>query len=85
MRSQEREPFSLRFDLGWKRLNLKVAKTQKVVLILYHLHDYDQNYFSLEPVCCKKQQKSPWPVTDLGKRGLLKDLNNSKLIAYQSK
>ena len=39
----------------------------------------------LEPVCCKKQQKSSWPVTGLGNRGPLKDLNNSKLIVYESK
>ena len=34
----------------------------------------------LKPVCSKKQQKSSWPVTCLQNRGLLKDLNNSKLI-----
>ena len=28
--------------------------------------------FSLEPVCCKKQQKSSWPVTGLWNRGPLK-------------
>ena len=36
----------------------------------------------LEPVCCKKQQKK---VPGLWKRGLLKDLNDSKLIVYESK
>ena len=39
----------------------------------------------LEPVCCKKQQKSSWPVTGLRDRGPLKDLNDSKLIVYESK
>ena len=42
--------------------------------------------FLLEPVCCKKQQKkSSWPVTGLHNSGLLKDLNDSKLIVYESK
>ena len=34
----------------------------------------------LEPVCCKKQQKSFWPVTGLQNREPLKDLNDSNLI-----
>ena len=34
----------------------------------------------LEPVCCKKQQKSSWPVTGLWNRGPLKILNGIKLI-----
>ena len=32
----------------------------------------------LEPFCCKKQQKSSWPVIGLQNRGPLKDLNESK-------
>ena len=40
----------------------------------------------LEPVCCKKQQKNcSWPVTGLRNRTTLKDLNDSKLIVYESK
>ena len=34
----------------------------------------------LEPLCCKKQQKSSWPVTSLWNRGPLKILNGMKLI-----
>ena len=34
----------------------------------------------LEPVCCKKPQKSPWPGTGLWNRGPLKILNGIKLI-----
>ena len=41
--------------------------------------------FVLEPVCCKKQQKKSWPVTGLWIRGPLKDLNDYKLIVYESK
>ena len=33
-----------------------------------------------EPVCCKKQQKSSWPVTGLWNRGHLKILNGIELI-----
>ena len=36
----------------------------------------------LKPVCSKKQQKSSWPVTCLQNRGLLKDLNDSKLCIW---
>ena len=39
----------------------------------------------LEPFCCKKQQKSSWPVIGLQNRGPLKDLNNSKLPILPSK
>ena len=35
---------------------------------------------------CKKQQKKDfWPVTGLRNRGTLKNLNDSKLIVYESK
>ena len=34
----------------------------------------------LEPVCCKKRQKSSLTVTGLGTRGPLKILNGTKLI-----
>ena len=42
---------------------------------------------TLEPVCCKKQQKKflTSAVTGLRNRGPLKDLNDSKLIVYESK
>ena len=40
---------------------------------------------ALEPVCCKKQKKGSWPITGLQNRGPLKDLDNSKLIEYESK
>ena len=43
------------------------------------------HFAHLEPVCCKKQQKNSWPVTGLRNRGPLKDLNDSKLIVYESK
>ena len=36
--------------------------------------------YVLEPVCCKKQQKSPNQETGLGNRGHLKVLNDIKLI-----
>ena len=39
----------------------------------------------LEPVCCKKQQKSSWPVIGLRNREPSKDLNDSKLFVYDSK
>ena len=42
-------------------------------------------YTTLEPICCKKQQKCSWPVTGLQNKGPLKDLNDSKLIVYESK
>ena len=35
---------------------------------------------SLEPVCCKKRQKSPNQGTGLGNRGHLKVLNDTKLV-----
>ena len=42
--------------------------------------------YVLELVCCKKQQKKcSWPVTGLQNRRPLKDLNDSKMVAYESK
>ena len=35
---------------------------------------------ALEPVCCKKQQKSPNQETSFGNRGRLKVLNDTKLV-----
>ena len=34
----------------------------------------------IEPVCCKKRQKSPNEETGLGNRGPLEALNHTKLI-----
>ena len=34
----------------------------------------------LEPVCCKKRQKSPNQETGLGNRGTLEALNDTKVI-----
>ena len=39
----------------------------------------------LEPVSCKKQQKNSWPVTGLQNKEPLKNLNDFKLIVYESK
>ena len=39
----------------------------------------------LELVCCKKQQKKFLASYWLRNRGPLKDLNDSKLIVYESK
>ena len=36
--------------------------------------------FTLEPVCCKKQQKSPNQETDFENTGHLKVLNDTKLV-----
>ena len=40
----------------------------------------NQSKKGLEPVCCKKQQKSPNQEIGLGNRGYLKVLNDTKLI-----
>ena len=40
-----------------------------------HQNKLQNNFFSLEPVCCKKRQKSPNQETGLGNRGDLKVLN----------
>ena len=37
-------------------------------------------FYPLEPLCCKKRQKSPCQETGLGNRGRLKDLNDTKLV-----
>ena len=36
--------------------------------------------YILEPVCCKKRQKSPIQETGLGNRGYLKALKDTKLV-----
>ena len=41
-------------------------------------HDY--TYLLLEPSCCKKRQKSPKQETNMGNRGSLKFLKDTKLI-----
>ena len=58
-----------------------------VILCTYSSHVFTNflYFYTLEPVCCKKQQKSSWPVTGLRNRGHLKDQNDSKLIVYESK
>ena len=39
---------------------------------------------SLEPICCKKQQKSPNQETGLGNRGSLNILCNTKLVLHEN-
>ena len=48
------------------------------VLILIGLHA--QMNHTLEPLCCKKWQKSPCQETGLGNKGRLKVLNDTKLV-----
>ena len=60
----------------WK-VSLQIL--QKSNLVTNHMRP------SLEPVCCKKQQKkSSWQVSGLRNREPLKDLNDSKLTVYES-
>ena len=49
---------------------------------------FDDKIFlqKLEPFCFKRQlKKSSWQVTGLWNRGPVKDLNDFKLIVYESK
>ena len=61
-------------------------KTCKCIIIQVLIDSESHTTCILEPVCCKKQQKKgSWPVTGLHNRGPLKDLNDSKLIVYESR
>ena len=53
-----------------------VANTNKQNIDWKHTY----YYILLEPSCCKKCQKSPSQETDLGNRGRLKVLGDTKLI-----
>ena len=48
-----------------------------VIVIAEEIHSGES---VLEPVCCKKRQKSPNQETGLGNRGPLEILNDTKLI-----
>jgi hypothetical protein len=58
-------------------------KTCKCIIIQVLIDSESHTTCILEPVCCKKQKKSSWPVNGLRDMGPLKDLNDSKLIVYE--
>ena len=55
--------------------------------LLTKIHSRENHFkkFKLEPGCCEKQQKKLLTFTSLRNRGPLKELNDSKLIVYESK
>ena len=48
-----------------------------------NIYFWSKSKIALEPVCCKKRQKSPNQETGLGNRGHLKVLKNTKLILIE--
>ena len=48
-----------------------------------NIYFWSKSKIALEPVCCKKRQKSPNQETGLGNRGHLKVLKNTKLVLIE--
>ena len=64
-----------------KRSFIEVKRDEKMQkkIPLSHIAIWTLGTYLLEPVCCKKQQKSPNQETGLGNRGSL-EANDTKLI-----
>ena len=48
-----------------------------------YIHFWSKSKIALEPVCCKKRQKSPNQETGLGNRRHLKVLKNTKFVLIE--
>ena len=59
---------------------LKSSRKISLILRCMNSKNVKQKSAALEPVCCKKRQKSSCPVTGLQNRGPLNILNGIKLI-----
>ena len=72
----------------WEKSMLEKPQDGREVIChatAWDFYDAKVTTYILEPVCCKKRQKSPNQETGLGKRGHLKVLKDTKLVLTEHK
>ena len=75
--NKEQEIYSLRHQLQHNRIYHSRC-TSGTGRIVNHVQIIIRSFQMLEPICCKKQQKSSWPVAGLWNRGYLDILNDQR-------